>query len=286
MNWMTPIIVIGIYKYMKITFKDLENFITCAESRTLSEASEKLQMAQPSLSLGIKKLETEVGYPLFFRSKEGLKITPQGKMLLPDAISALSHLQKIKGQKNKIKYRIGCHQSVGMFVLGDFLKIMHKENPNIDFEIKTESSYEVNKLVAKGEVDIGIVMNPLPLQGLIIKHIGEDEVAVWQSKRRYQDKLIFHPNMLQATSIISRWKKVPSSSIDVPDLELIASLTESGAGFGILPKQVVKALKVNLEVVAGAPTFRDKLALVCYPELIQYQDGQQIFEALKKSFRS
>jgi DNA-binding transcriptional LysR family regulator len=271
---------------MKITFKDLENFVACAESRTLSEASEKLQMAQPSLSLGIKKLETEIGYPLFFRSKEGFKITPQGKMLLADAISALSHLKKIKGENSRIKYRIGCHASVGMFVLGDFLKIMHKENPEIDFEITTASSYEVNKLVAKGDIDVGIVMNPLPLQGLIIRYIGEDEVAVWESKKRYEEKLIFDPHMLQATSIISRWKKVPSSTIDVPNLELIANLTESGAGFGILPKQVVKALKMNLEIVAGAPTYKDKLALVCYPELLKYRDGQQIFESLKKSFKN
>src|SRR5690606_23961717 len=180
---------------------------------------------------------------------------------------------------------IGCHPSVGMFVLGNFLKTMHKENPEIDFEIKTESSYEVNKMVAKGDIDIGIVMNPLPLQGLIIKYIGEDEVAVWESKKRYQEKLIFHPDMLQATSIISRWKKVPESSIDVPDLELIATLTDSGSGFGILPKQVVKALKLNLEMVAGAPTFKDKLALICYPELIHYRDGQQIFDALKITFK-
>lgn len=46
---------------MSLTFKDLENFITVAKSRTLSEASEKLDMAQPSLSLGIKKMEKELG---------------------------------------------------------------------------------------------------------------------------------------------------------------------------------------------------------------------------------
>ena len=283
---MTLILIIGIYKYMNITFKDLKNFIVCAESRTLSEASEKLGMAQPSLSLGIKKLEKEIGYPLFFRSKEGLKITPQGKQLLPNAVDVLGGLGRIKGEQTKVKYRIGCHPSVGMFVLGDFLKIMHKENPDFEFEIQTENSYEINKRVAKGEIDIGIVMNPLALQGLIIKFIGEDEVAVFESKKRYQEKLIFHPNMLQATSIISRWKKVPNSSIDVPNLELIASLTESGAGYGILPKQVVKALKINLDIVMGTPTFKDKLAIVCYPELIKYRDGQQIFDALKKSFKA
>ena len=101
---------------MRITFKDLENFVTCAQSRTLSEASGKLDMAQPSLSLGIKKLETELGYPLFLRSKEGLKLTPQGKSLLPEAKETLLKLEKIKGKRSIVKFRIGCHPSVGMFV--------------------------------------------------------------------------------------------------------------------------------------------------------------------------
>ena len=276
---------IGKYKYMKITFKDLENFVTCAQSRTLSEASEKLDMAQPSLSLGIKKLETELGYPLFLRSKEGLKLTPQGKNLLPEAKETLLKLEKIKGKRSIVKFRIGCHPSVGMFVLGKFLKLMHKNNPEVDFEIINGPSHEVNKMVARGEVDFGVVMNPISLQGLIIKSIGEDDVYVWESKNRYQDKLIYNPNMLQALSIISRWKAAPKQTIDVENLELCSHLIHSGAGYGILPSQVVKSQRLDLKRVSNTPGFKDQLTLVCYPEMIKSPNGRIIFECLKQSFR-
>lgn len=269
---------------MKLTFKDLENFATCAQSRTLSEASEKLGMAQPSLSLGIKKIETELGYPLFFRGRDGLKLTPQGKLLLPQAQEVLQTLQRIKGKKHIIKFKIGCHPSVGMSILGEFLRIMHKENSDIDFEIVNSSSFGVNKMVARGEVDFGIVMNPASLQGLIIKSIGEDDVCVWETKSRYQDKLIYNPHMLQAHSILSRWKNAPKQSIDVENLELISHLTWTGAGLGILPSQVVKAQRVDLKKVPGTPTFKDRLTLVCYPEMIKTVEGKMIFEALKRSF--
>lgn len=268
-----------------ITFKDLENFVTCANSKTLSEASEKLHMTQPSLSLGIKKLETELGYPLFLRSKDGLKLTPQGKNLLPDALNSLKSLDRIKGKRPIVKFKIGCHASVGLFVLGDFLKIMHKENSEIDFEIVTASSHEINKMAAKGEIDFGIVMNPISLQGLITKTIGEDEVAIWESKTRYQDKLIYNPQMLQATSIISRWKAAPEQAIDVSNLELAAFLADSGAGFGILPTQVVRVLNLELKKVPNTPTFKDHLALVCYPDMLKSPEGKIIFESLKKSYR-
>lgn len=271
---------------MSITFKDLENFVTCANSKTLSEASEKLDMAQPSLSLGIKKFESEIGHPLFIRSKEGLKLTPQGKLLLPEAYEALKSLERIKGKKNLIKFRIGCHPSVGMFVLGHFLRIMFKENPDIDFEVVNGSSMEINKMVAKGEVDFGVVMNPASLQGLIIKSIGEDDVYIWESKHKYQHKLIYNPQMLQAHSIISRWKGLPKQAIEVENLELIAHLTSTGAGVGILPSQVVKAQKLELKRLPNTPSYKDRLTLVCYPEMIKSEEGKMIFEALKRSFRN
>lgn len=270
---------------MKITFKDLENFVICAGSKTLSEASEKLDMAQPSLSLGIKKIETELGYPLFIRSKDGIKLTPQGKSLLPEAQEALSSLQKIKGQRSHVRFRIGCHASVGIFVLGEFLRLMHKTNSNINFDIVNGSSNDINKMVAQGLVDFGIVMNPLSLQGLIIKSIGEDEVHVWESKHLYQDKLIYNPQMLQSHSILSRWKNAPQQTIEVQDMELVAHLTYSGAGVGIIPSQVVKAQKLDLKKISHTPHFRDHLTLVCYPEMIKSKEGKLIFEALKQSFK-
>lgn len=269
---------------MSITFKDLENFIATCESKTLSEASEKLNMSQPSLSLGIQKIEQELGYPLFIRSRSGIKLTPQGKKILPDALEAISVLNKIKGEKTSLKFRIGCHPSVGMFVLGDFFKIMHKENPFISFEIINSSSNEINKMVADGSIDFGIVMNPLQIQGLIIKPIGTDEVYVWESKNRYQDKLIYNPQMLQAHSIISRWKQAPGEKVEVQNLELVAHLVASGAGYGILPGQVVKAQRLNLKKISTAPTFKDHLALTCYPEMIRSDEGKMIFEALKLSY--
>lgn len=117
------------------------------------------------------------------------------------------------------------------------------------------------------------------------KYIGEDEVYVWESKDRYQKKLILNPQMIQATSILSRWKEAPQENIEVSSLELVANLTESGAGFGIIPSQVVKALKMSLKKIPKTPSFTDKLALVCYPEMIKSTEGKLIFEQLKASYQ-
>ncbi len=270
---------------MSITFKDLENFITVAKSRTLSEASEKLEMAQPSLSLGIKKMETELGISLFTRGRSGIKLTPQGKTILPEAEMALQILNRIKGAPKNLRFRIGCHPSVGMFLLGEFLRSLNKIAPALDVDIVNGSSHDINKRVALGEIDFGIVMNPLPIPGLVTKFIGEDEVFVWESKNRYSDRLIYNPDMIQANSILSRWKDSPATRVEVPNLELIANLVEAGGGYGIIPSQVVKAQRLVLKKVPSTPVYKDRLAVVCFPEMLKAPEGKIIFEELKKSYK-
>jgi DNA-binding transcriptional LysR family regulator len=119
----------------------------------------------------------------------------------------------------------------------------------------------------------------------VTKFIGEDEVFVWEAKNRFDDRLIYNPDMIQANSILSRWKEAPPSRVEVPNLELIASLVESGAGYGIIPSQVVKAQRLQLKKVPGTPTYKDKLAVVCFPEMLKTPEGKLIFEELKKSYQ-
>lgn len=271
---------------MSITFKDLENFVICAESKTLSEAADRLNMAQPSLSLAIKKLEEELGTALFFRSREGIKLTPRGKLLLPEALETLNSLNRLKGHKTIRKFKIGCHPSVGMFVLGDFLKIMYEKSPEIDFEILNHSSHDTNKLVASGDIDFGIIMNPVHFQGLIEKKIGEDEVCLWESTDRYQEKIIYNPNLMQSLSILSRLKNSNDQKIEVDNLELLAHLVASGAGIGIIPSQVVKSQRLKLKKIPNTPSFKDELHLVCYPEMLKSKEGKIVFEALKLSYKN
>ena len=64
---------------------------------------------------------------------------------------------------------------------------------------------------------------------------------VWESKDRFQDKLIFNPALMQ-----SRGKGCPSVTVEVNRLELITNLVTSGAGYGIIPAQVVKSQRYNL----------------------------------------
>lgn len=66
-----------------MTIDQLRYVTEVAKCKSFNQASEKLYISQPSLSVSIRKLEEELGEPLFIRSNAGVTLTPFGMELLP-----------------------------------------------------------------------------------------------------------------------------------------------------------------------------------------------------------
>ena len=70
---------------IKMDFKQLEIFTALAENLSFSITADALNVSQPTVSLVIKHLETELDTPLFIRSTQKLKITEAGTHLYNEA---------------------------------------------------------------------------------------------------------------------------------------------------------------------------------------------------------
>lgn len=77
----------------------LEHFhyiVEIARCKSMSKASKKLYITQPSLSTAIQNLEDELGFQIFKRSASGVALTDKGEQLLEIAENIVNQLERVK----------------------------------------------------------------------------------------------------------------------------------------------------------------------------------------------
>ncbi|MEV5975304.1 LysR family transcriptional regulator [Streptomyces sp. NPDC051921] len=67
---------------MHLEFRHLRVLLTVAEAGSIRKAAARLQLSQPATSAQLKRIEQELGGPLFIRSPEGVKPNENGQYVL------------------------------------------------------------------------------------------------------------------------------------------------------------------------------------------------------------
>ena len=112
-----------------------------AETGGFSRAAKRCNVAQPSLSQQIKKLETEIGMPLFDRLGRTIVLTEAGRLLLPRARAILSEIQDINLIMRQEILEGYDHLSVGFiptiapFLLPEVLRTFEEKFPHAELSV-------------------------------------------------------------------------------------------------------------------------------------------------------
>ncbi len=73
-----------------LELRHLRYFVALADAGSFTRAAEKIFIAQPTLSQQIRRLEEIAGTPLLQRRREGLRLTPAGRVLLEGSRNVLA----------------------------------------------------------------------------------------------------------------------------------------------------------------------------------------------------
>lgn len=153
-------------------FDQLFYFQTAARRKSLTKASEILNLSQPALSRSILRLEEEVGVPLFERKSRGIILNQYGKVFLNYADQVLSDMQEAK---QKIRDMADPHhgtlsiafiQTLGSSFLPDLINDFHKEFPNIQFQLSQNITRRILKETLAAHIDIGFCSPQEPHENL------------------------------------------------------------------------------------------------------------------------
>src|SRR5919198_1364477 len=132
-----------------------------------TRAAEELNVAQPSVSQQIRKLETELGTPLFHRMKRRVALTEAGKTFLPPSRAFLQPLkearlevQELSGMR-KGTLAVGAPPSVGTHLLPRALAEFSQRHPGIGLAFREAGSRTLVNLLEAGELDVAVVIQPI-----------------------------------------------------------------------------------------------------------------------------
>lgn len=102
---------------MRYTLRQLEYFIAAGETGSITLASERIHISQPSISTAISHLETELGVQLFIRHHaQGLSITPAGRDLLREAKSLITQAEGLYTLASEVSGTVRGTLSLGCMV--------------------------------------------------------------------------------------------------------------------------------------------------------------------------
>lgn len=145
---------------MNLQIDYLRTFIAVAETKGFTRAGNRVNRSQSAISMQIKRIENEIGHPLFDRIGKSIKLTPTGDRLMKharkivaahdEAVSALSK----PGIKGHIRFGSPEHYTTG--ILPRVLARFAASYPEVLVEMHCENSDKIITAVDKGDLDIGI----------------------------------------------------------------------------------------------------------------------------------
>ena len=152
--------------------KQLRSFLCLAVERSFSEAARQLGCSQATMSVRIQKLEETFGVRLFDRGPHEVKLTAEGRDLLPD-IRALVDMQDRMYERTQTRrvigqIRIGIAESYEASLLPGLLKYMQQNYAAAELDITCRPSWRLQQLIEARTLDLAVVTLPEESQSAVV----------------------------------------------------------------------------------------------------------------------
>lgn len=228
-------------------------------------------MAQPTLSVAIKKLEDELGVTIFERGGNEVSTTPLGAQIVAQAERVLEQTAVIKeiAKQNKDPlsgpFRLGVIYTIGPYLLPTLMKTMIQQLPKMPLILQENFTVKLMELLRQGELDAAIVALPLTDQGMMVQPLYDEPFVValpkdhaWAGREsvsaaelKSETMLLlgnghcFRDQVLEVCPEMARFSTASDGiarTFEGSSLETIRHMVASGIGITVLPSASVPDL--------------------------------------------
>lgn len=257
-------------------------FYIVAKCGSISAAVDVLFISQPAITFQIKKLEEQLGISLFTRTKHGVILTDEGKVLFDYVESGIESITNGENALSNLKnldsgvIRIGASTTVCRHIVMPYLEKFHELYPKIDIQIVNNLTSNLLKDLRDGNLDILFLNMPMN-ENNDLKIIRLTDVQdIFVGNKKYYDLTKGKLNLENLNSFPLIFQKSPSNTrtylnnylknnnvdlkpqLEVVSYNLIMDLVKAGFGIGYATKEFIKNELENnslyeIEVVPRVP---------------------------------
>ncbi len=167
-----------------MTLTDLRYIVVLARERHFGRAAERCFVAQPTLSVAVKKLEDELGVMIFERGQGEVRVTPVGERIVAQAEKVLNEAARVKELAQAGKdplsgpLRLGAIYTIGPYLLPRLIPLMRERAPNMPLYIEENFTHRLAEKLKAGEVDVIVIALPFHEPGIVTQALYDEPFRV------------------------------------------------------------------------------------------------------------
>ena len=261
-----------------MTLTELRYIVTLAQEQHFGRAAERCHVSQPTLSVGVKKLEDELGVMIFERSKSAVRLTPVGEGIVVQAQKVLESAQGIRELaqvgKNQLvaPLRVGAIYTVGPYLFPHLIPQLHRVAPQMPLYIEENFTHVLRDKLRNGELDAIIIALPFLEADVLTKTLYDEPFYVlmpadhpWTAKTSIDSALLndksllllgeghcFRDQVLEACPTVRKGDE-QHTTVESSSLETIRHMVASGLGISVLPFSAVDSHHYAPGIIAVRP---------------------------------
>ncbi|WP_411844474.1 cidABC operon transcriptional activator CidR [Salinicoccus sp. HZC-1] len=262
--------------------KHMRYFVAIVKAGSMTEASNRLYISQPTISKAIQDIETELGISLFDRNKKKIALTDAGRVFYDQCEEIIRlHTELPNDLKNMVGIRQG-HIKIGLPPIMDVSRLMiiikdfHDLYPKITFQLIESGSRTIESRLIQNEIDIGITVLPTESDHfdnfnfiseslcLVVheNHPLASRESVHLKELKSESFIMFNEDFYLNEIIASACKNagfMPDIISKTSQWNFIEEMIDAELGICIMPESVAKLLKsssVTMQITEPALKWR------------------------------
>lgn len=241
------------------TLRQLQFLTALRAEGSFVAAAEVVGVTQPTLSAGIKDLETALGAQLVERGRAGAILTQAGEQAVEHAARALSEVEELvrsvqgAGEPLSGVFKLGAIPTIAPFLLPRALPPLKKKFPKLRLQMREDLTSRLIEQLRMRTLDAAIIALPYEAAGIATLSIAEDEFLVLTpddhplAKRndlspehlKSEDLLLLEDGHCLRDHALSACRVSPSrrsAEVGATSLHTLVQMVAGGMGVTLLPK--------------------------------------------------